>query len=301
MKDLTLLIMAAGMGSRFGGLKQIEPVGPNNEFILDYSIYDAIRAGFNRVVFIIKEENYDLFRETVGRRIENVIEVDYAFQDISDIPSSFKGIVDRIKPWGTAHAIFSAKNKIAGDFLVINADDFYGMEAYFDAKKFFESKKDNEYAIIGYKASNTLSDIGAGKRGVCEVKNDYLTSIIECSVEKKDNKIVATPLSGGDSFFVDGDKTVSMNMWALDDSLFTFIEKDINLFLEKNKENLEKCEYLIPEVIGDMVEKNSQKVKIVPTNSVWQGITFKEDKELLVNTINELIDSNKYPKNLWMN
>ena len=173
---MTLLIMAAGMGSRFGGLKQIEPIGPNGEFIIDYSVYDAKLAGFNKIVFIIKEENYEIFKETIGKRFEGIIEVEYVFQKITDVPA-FVNIGDRVKPWGTAHAILSAKNKINEKFAVINADDFYDRDAYFKAYEFLKNSKENEYAIIGYKAGNTITDAGSVKRGVLEVKNNCLVKL----------------------------------------------------------------------------------------------------------------------------
>ena len=193
---MTLVIMAAGMGSRFGGLKQVEPVGPNGEFILDYSVYDAIKAGYTKVVFIIKEENYNLFRQTVGKRIEDKIAVEYAFHKLEDVPSFVSIPKERVKPWGTSHAILSAKNFVNEPFTVINADDFYGFEPYEKLSNFFkENKNDDEYAMIGYRASNTMSKNGSVKRGVCKKdSNNYLVNLTESSLEYVDNKIIATPL-----------------------------------------------------------------------------------------------------------
>ena len=194
-KELTLVILAAGMGSRFGGLKQVEPIGPNGEFLLDYSIYDAIRAGFSKVVFIIKEENYDLFRETVGKRIEGKIKVEYAFQDIKDIPDEVIVSEDREKPWGTGHAVLAARKVVDGNFVMINSDDFYGRDAYIKIKEFFDNLTDpNCYAMVAFRVSNTMTENGSVKRGVCESKDGYLTNIIESSIEKVDDKIIASPL-----------------------------------------------------------------------------------------------------------
>jgi NDP-sugar pyrophosphorylase family protein len=297
-KDLTLVIMAAGMGSRFGGLKQIEPVGPNGEFIIDYSIYDAVRAGFNKVVFIIKEENFEVFKETIGKRVEKQIKVDYVFQKQTDIPKGYDP-GDRTKPWGTSHAILSSKSKVKGNFLVLNADDFYGSDAFMQASKFFNEEHPNEYAIIGYKIKNTLTENGAVKRGVCEDKDGYLTKLIESSVEDKDGHIVASPLDGSKSFEIKADDPVSMNMFCFRDDLFPYLEENLVKFFEKNKDDLSKCEYLIPDSVYNMVKEGLVKVRVIPTTAKWQGITYKEDKERLVNDIKSLIDKGEYPVKLW--
>ena len=297
-KDLTLLIMAAGMGSRFGGLKQIEPVGPNGEFIIDYSIYDAVRAGFNKVVFIIKEENYELFKETIGSRVEKQIQVDYAFQRQTDIPEGYDP-GDRTKPWGTSHAILSAKDKVKGDFLVLNADDFYGSDAFMQAAKFFSEDHPNEYAIIGYKIKNTLTENGAVKRGVCASKDGFLTKLIESSVEEKDGHIIASPLDGSEPFEIKADDPVSMNMFCFREDLFPYLQDHLVEFFEKNKNDLSKCEYLIPDSVYNSVKEGRVKVRMIPTTAKWQGITYKEDKERLVNDIQALIDAGEYPNSLW--
>ena len=297
-KDLTLVIMAAGMGSRFGGLKQIEPVGPNGEFIIDYSIYDAVRAGFNKVVFIIKEENFEIFKETIGKRVEKKIKVDYVFQRQTDIPKGYDP-GDRTKPWGTSHAILSCKDKVKGNFLVLNADDFYGSDAFMQASKFFSEEHPNEYAIIGYKIKNTLTENGAVKRGVCEAKDGFLTKLIESSVEEKNGHIIASPLDGSDSFEIDKDDPVSMNMFCFRDDLFPYLEKNLVKFFEDNKNDLSKCEYLIPDSVYNSVKEGRVKVRVIPTTAKWQGITYKEDKEKLVKDIQELIDKGEYPNSLW--
>lgn len=299
-KNLTLVIMAAGMGSRFGGLKQIEPVGPNGEFIIDYSIYDAVKAGFNKVVFIIKEENFEVFKETIGKRVERQIKVEYVFQRQEDIPEGIVIPSERKKPWGTSHAILAAKNNVEGDFLILNADDFYGRDAFMKAVSFFNDKHDGlEYAVIGYKVANTLTENGSVKRGVCEVKDGYLTKIVESSVERKDGTIVATPLDGSKSFDVNADDTVSMNMFCFTKDIFKYLDDNMKAFFEKNKDNLLKCEYLIPESVFACMEDGLCKVRVVPTVAKWQGITYKEDKAGLVEEINKLIEEGEYPQQLW--
>ncbi len=299
---MTLVIMAAGMGSRFGGLKQVEPVGPNGEFILDYSIYDAIRAGYEKVVFIIKEENYDLFRETIGKRIESKIKVEYAFQRIKDVPKGVKVPEDRIKPWGTSHAILSAKNLVNDNFTVINADDFYGFDPYAKMKDFFDKNTDsNTYAMIGYKTKNTMSENGSVKRGVCSKdENNMLTNLIESSIEKKDGKIIATPLEDEKtSFEVSEDTLVSMNFFGFTPSIFKFLEDEMTEFFEKHKDDLDKCEFLIPTSVFKRIKEDKIKVKVLDTNERWFGVTYKEDKKDLVSAINKMIEEGKYPQNLW--
>lgn len=300
MSDLTLVIMAAGMGSRFGGLKQIESVGPSGEFIIDYSIYDAIINGFNKIVFIVKKENLDLFRDTIGKRIEKKIVVEYVFQDIFNIPDFVNVPNNRTKPWGTAHAIYSLSDKVKGNFAVINADDFYGRESFKVIREFFKTNKENEYLIVGYKTKNVLSKEGAVKRGVCEVdNNNCLVKLIESSVEKTNNKIIAKPLDNSNSFEIKEDTLMAMNMFGFNDSVLQYLNKDINNFFIKNKDNLDSCEYLMPEVVISMVKDNLIKAKVIKTTAKWQGITYKEDKDILVSEINYLITKGVYPNNLW--
>jgi len=298
--EKTLLIMAAGMGSRFGGLKQIEPVGPNGEFIIDYSIYDALKAGFNKVVFVIKRENFDLFKETVGNRVSKHIKVEYAFQDMDDLPGGFKRPVDREKPWGTSHAILSAKNLIHENFAIINADDFYGRDAYYVMSKFLdENHSDNTYCVVGYKLGNTLSLNGSVKRGVCYENSGFLTELIESKVERVDNGIVASPLDGSDSFDVTEDTLVSMNMLGFNTSIFNYIEDNFPKFLEAHKDDILKCEYLIPDTVFDAMSNGFCRVKLLSTSAKWQGITYKEDKQLVVDEISSLVREGVYPSKLW--
>lgn len=296
---MTLVIMAAGMGSRFGGLKQIEPVGPNGEFIIDYSIYDAIRAGFTKVVFIIKEENYDLFRNTIGSRIEGKIEVDYVFQKNDNIPEGIEIPSTRVKPLGTGHAILCCKNIVKEPFLIINADDFYGFEAYEEAGKYLrESHNETEYALIGYRVINTLTEHGSVKRGVCEVEGKYLTKLIESSVERKDGKMIATPLDGSSEFVVPEDSKVSMNMFLFYPNLFTILERDFRNFLTTAKD-LESGEFLIPDVVFAGIKNHEITCEVLDTKAVWKGITYPTDLEELKSYIKGLIDKGEYPNNLY--
>lgn len=301
---MTLVIMAAGMGSRFGGLKQAEPVGPNGEFILDYSIYDAIKAGYTKVVFIIKKENYDLFRKTVGRRIEDKIKVEYAFQRIEDVPDFVSIPKERVKPWGTSHAILSAKDFVNEPFTVINADDFYGYEPYKKLYNFFkENKSDDEYAMIGYRASNTMSKNGSVKRGVCKKDgNNHLISLTESSLEYVDDKIIATPLDDTiEKFEIDKDNLVSMNIWGFRPNIFSYLEDEMTDFFKNHKDDLDKCEFLIPDSVFKRIKEDKIKVNVLDTLEKWYGVTYKEDKKDLVFAINKMIEDGKYPKNLWNN
>ena len=295
----TLLIMAAGMGSRFGGLKQIEPFGPNNEFIIDYSIYDAIKAGFNKVVFIIKEENYDIFRETIGKRIEDKIEVHYCFQKLDDIPSKYKLPESRIKPLGTAHAIYSSRNSIDENFAVINSDDFYGRDAFLTISKFLDELNNSDCAIVGYKVINTLTENGSVKRGVISSSNGNLNTIIESSIIVDDGKIKASPLDGSESFIMNENDLVSMNMLGFSKNIFPYLEEKLIDFFEQNKNNLETEEFLIPNVIQSGILENKFNAKVLTTKAKWEGVTYKEDKESVVNAIKKLIDDKVYPENLW--
>lgn len=296
---MTLVIMAAGMGSRFGGLKQIEPVNENKEFIIDYSIYDAIKAGFTKIVFIIKRENYDIFRDTVGKRVEKYIDVEYVFQELSNVPEGYKVPEDRVKPLGTAHAILCCKDVVKENFAIINADDFYGRDAFMVISKFLKENNDlSKYAMAGYKVINTLTENGSVKRGVCEVKNNYLTKLIEASVEQVEDKVIASSLDGSESFEISKDAPVSMNMFAFTKELFNHLDEKFITFLDKNINDI-KSEYLIPDVVFELIKENKASVEVLKTDAVWQGITYKEDKEALVNGLKELTEKGEYPSKLW--
>lgn len=295
----TLLVMAAGMGSRFGGLKQIEPMGPNGEFLIDYSVYDAKLAGFTKIVFIIKEENYDIFKKTIGKRVEPYIETEYVFQDDSNLKEKYKDLQTRVKPLGTGHAILCAKDKVKTPFAIINADDFYGRDAYVVASKYLDKIDDKHYAVVGYKIGKTLSLNGAVKRGICKEENGKLKDLIESSVEKINDKIIAKPLDGDTEFIVEDDSLVSTNLLLFTPKIFDYLEEKLTKFLEINKNDLSKCEFLIPDVVKDAIKEDRIEVDLLSTNAIWHGVTYKEDKEEVVKAIDELIKEKVYPNKLW--
>ena len=294
---MTLLILAAGMGSRFGGLKQMEPMGPNGEFIIDYSVYDAKKAGFNKIVFVIKEEMYEDFKNTIGKRVEDKIDVEYVFQKMEDVPVNID--FERIKPWGTGHAILECKNAINEPFAIINADDFYGRNSFVKAYQFLRGGiSDKEFGLIGYRACNTITENGSVKRGVCEIENGVLTGINESSIEKVDEHIHCKSLVDGKEYDVELNRLVSMNMLLFTPKIFDYLENDFVSFLNNIKDK-EKDEFLIPEVVDLHIKSGDITVKVIETDSVWYGVTYKEDKDSVKNAINKLINNGEYSKNLW--
>ena len=296
MKDKTLVILAAGMGSRFGGLKQAEKFGPNGEYIIDYSIFDAIKCGFNKVIFIIKEENYDLFRETVGSRVEGHVNVEYVFQNFDNVPSKYSIPQERVKPLGTAHAILCAKPKINSDFVIINSDDFYGYDAFKVASEFMDNNT-NDIAIVGYKVVNTITDNGSVKRGILKIKDDSLYEIVESKIEKENGNITAEPLAGGNKEIIEEDTPVSMNMIVFPKDFTNYIEENFEEFLSTC--DLLKDEYLIPDVISKCISEKRNNVFVKETNAKWVGVTYKEDKDSVTSYINKLISDGVYKSNLW--
>ena len=292
---MTLVIMAAGMGSRYGGLKQIESVGPNGEFIIDYSIYDAIQAGFTKVIFIIKEENYEIFKSTVGKRIKNHIEVEYIFQNNDNLPVNIPK--DRTKPLGTAHAVLCCKNVINENFAIINADDFYGRDAYFKISNFIKNNKiNNEFAVIGYNILETITDNGSVKRGICNIKNNYLVSLDESIISRDGDKLFAKTLLGNNEIHVNKNTIISMNMFGFTPKIFDLLEDGFKDFLN----NVDATnEYLVPIEINKYIKKKLINVSVINTTSIWYGITYKDDLNLIRGEINRLINDGVYPKNLW--
>ena len=293
---MELLILAAGMGSRFGGLKQIEPLGPNGEFIIDYSIYDAIRAGFDKVVFLIKEENYEIFKETIGKRVEPHIKVEYCFQKNDNLPSNIKVPETRVKPFGTAHAILCCKDKIDGKFAIISSDDFYGRDAFKKAADYL--KNNDDFCVVGYKIGETLSDKGAVKRGVCKEENGYLTKVIESKVEKQGNHVVCEPLNGSKPFNVELDHPVSMILFGLTPKVFPAIEEQMIEYFKGNVD-LETCEFLMPDVLDKMIERKQANIKVLNTDEKWFGVTYKEDVDSFKKVLTKKIDDGIYPNELW--
>ena len=300
---MTLGKMAAGMGSRFGGLKQIEPIDEYGNFIIDYSIYDAIKEGFTKVVFIIKKENYDIFRDTVGARVEKYINVEYVFQELDKLPNGYSVPEGRVKPWGTGHAILCCKDMVHENFAIINSDDFYGRDAFRVIANFLkENKKDSEYAeyaMAGYLVKNTLTKNGSVKRGICQVKDGYLTKLIESKIERTDRGLVASPLEGGEDFIVDDNDTVSMNMFGFTPQIFNYLEERFPSFLDEHIEQIDSCEYLIPTIVFEEINAKKARVEVLNTSAVWQGITYREDKEKVVSEIKKLVDAGEYPEGIW--
>ena len=293
----TLVIMAAGMGSRYGGLKQIESFGPNGELITDYSIYDAKRVGFDKVVFIIKEENYELFKEKIGDRVSKHIKVEYAFQKLDDILKGYSIPSDRQKPLGTAHAIYSARDLIDSDFAVINADDFYGYEAFKVLSEALDNASSNEYVMVAYKVCNTITLNGSVKRGVCEVENGYLKGIDESVIEVIDDKIRKTSMITGDTSIIDKDTLVSMNLFGFKKDFVNYIVSDFKDFLDNS--DLSSDEFFLPSVVFNCIKRGDCKVKVYSTDERTYGVTYKEDKDDVVMGIESKIKDGVYPEKLW--
>ena len=301
---ISLVIMAAGLGSRFGqGIKQLEPVGLNNEIIMNYSIYDAIKAGFNKIVFIIRKDIEEEFNKAIGSRIKNIcdrlgVEVCYAFQSLEDLPEGIVLPNERKKPWGTGQAILACKNLINEPFAVINANDYYGKEAFeniYNFLKDYNTSRYYEYCMSGFILKNTLSDNGGVTRGICKVDSDnFLKEIVETkNIIKKDNKAFA------DDKEIDYNSNVSMNMWGFTPEFIELLEEGFKKFFENIEgEELTK-EYLLPIYIGELLEKNKISVKVLKTNDRWFGITYKEDKDLVVNSFKNLIEKGEYSSNLF--
>ncbi len=295
----TLVILAAGMASRYGSMKQIQGFGPAGETIMDYSIYDAIRAGFSKVVFIIREDFADNFKAIFEPPLKGLIAVDYVFQELKTFTNEFEIPEGRTKPWGTAHAMLCAKEAVKEPFAVINADDFYGRDAFQKAHDFLvrESKEDN-YAIIGYELAKTLSENGTVSRGVCEVdENDSLLSITERTKIYKENGTIVFE-ENGTANQVPADSKVSMNFWCFDVSVFGISENLFNAFLE-NSSSDPKSEFFIPIVADHFIKKEKGNIKVITTSSQWFGVTYKEDAEGVQASLNKLIQEGEYPSSLW--
>ena len=304
MKKTALVIMAAGIGSRFGGgIKQLEPLGPNGEVIMEYSIHDALEAGFNKVVFIIRKEMEDYFKEVVGDKISGICEVAYAYQNIEDLPAGFTTPAERKKPWGTGQAVLSCKGIVNEPFLVINADDYYGKEAFKSIHEFLVSEnepiKEYNFSMAGFILKNTLSENGGVTRGVCSAENGYLTNVVETSNLVKTATGAGVANEDGSVTPLDENVYVSMNMWGLTPDFIDLLEDGFVKFLSDPNLNQLKGEYLLPGVIGELVTSGKASVKILETNDKWFGVTYGEDKYAVKEEFLKLQVNGTYPKTLY--
>ena len=305
----TLVVMAAGMGSRYGGLKQIDPIGPSGEIVVDYSVYDALNAGFGRVVFVIKEEIEQVFRELVGKTIEKQCETVYVMQRVEDLPGGFDVPPGRQKPWGTGHATLSCRHVVHAPFAVINADDFYGRTSYQTICGYLENAQDRDgvrdYCMVGYVLKNTLTEYGHVARGVCTLNGDgSLTDVREYTRIKRFGEIVKFTEDGENWAEISDESIVSLNMWGFTPSLFPELEARFAQFLQESganahKANAHKAEYFLPNVVGNMVQEGKARVQVLPTNERWFGVTYRQDKPRVKRALQELIRRGVYPENLW--
>ncbi len=296
MKKPVLVIMAAGMGSRYGGLKQMDPVH-NGHLLIEYSVYDAIRAGFEEVIFIINKKIEKDFKELIGKKLEGSINVRYAIQDINDIPNNYT-IKNRIKPWGTAHAVYAARDIIDSPFAVINADDYYGISAFKLMYEFLLNSKPYEFSMIGYNLKNTVTDNGSVSRGVCTLKDEYLTDIIErTKIVKKDDKIY---FEEEELVEIDSESIVSMNFWGFGKEILEDITELFDEFLSNyNDEEGNKKEFFLPMVVDHIINSTKGSVKVMLSNEQWHGMTYKEDKQNLSDALKGYTLKNIYPEKLW--
>lgn len=299
----TLIVLAAGMGSRYGGLKQMDPMGPNGETVLDYSVFDAIRAGFGKVVFVIREDFAEAFKEGVGARFADRIEVDYAFQKLDDLPEGFSIPANRVKPWGTSHAVRAARNVVHEPFAVINADDFYGADAYQVIAKWFAANQANDdkdhYAMVGYPLRNTLSEHGSVNRGICQTDaSGNLTDVEEIiNIAKGDKGSPRGSRIDGSIIEIDPDSPVSMNFWGFTLSYFAQLEEHFANFLKEKGSEL-KSECYIPTVVDDLINRNIADCAVLETSASWFGVTYPDDKPHVVESIASLIENGDYPSPL---
>jgi len=297
----TLLVLAAGMGSRYGGLKQMDAFGPNGETILDYSIYDAIREGFGKVVFVIRESFSQDFKAFFANKFEDEIEVDYVFQNLEDVPGNYVYHPDRTKPWGTAHAVWVAKDVIDGPFAVINADDFYGRDSYRILFDFFNRAIDSHnYALVGYQLEKTLSDHGTVNRGVCATNNDNtLDNIVETlKIGYDDDRKIFYMDDQGQKKYLSSDTAVSMNMWAFFPDYFDYCGSMFSDFLQSRGQEI-KSEFFIPLLVDSLIKGETKKVEVLACEEEWFGVTYQEDKPFVIDRLRTLIAQGVYPDRLW--
>ena len=293
MSDITLLIMAAGMGSRYGGLKQLDSVGPNQETIIDYSVYDAIRAGFGKVVFVIRKEFHNEFRSLITDKYLGKIKVEFAFQELENLPADFSCPEERKKPWGTGHAILSAKDIIQEPFVAINGDDFYGLESFKVVADYYQNGG-SEFSMVAFQLDNTLSDFGSVTRGLCTLKGNKLDTVIETGGLIMSEK----GMTSDRNIHLNGKEPVSMNVWGFTPDLFGYLESMFIQFLKEEGGAL-KSEYLIPSVVNNLIQTDRKSVHILHSSAKWFGVTYKEDKSYVMDEIKKLIKDGHYPKNLF--
>lgn len=300
-----LVIMAAGMGSRYGGLKQIDPVDPYGNIIIDFSIFDAREAGFEKVIFIIKKAIENDFKIHIGNRVSKYMDVAYVYQELDKIPEGYQVPEGRVKPWGTGHAVLCCRDLIDGPFAVINADDYYGRHAFETIYRYLTTHEDDEkfrYTMVGYRLKNTVTDNGHVARGICDINEDrQLVGIHERTrIEKRDGQIAYSGDDGQSWVTVDGDTLVSMNMWGFTRSILDEIQAGFPAFLEQGlKENPLKCEYFLPSVVSELLKKDRASVTVLESEDKWYGVTYKEDKPIVVAAIQALKDAGVYPQKLW--
>ena len=298
---MTLVILAAGMGSRYGGLKQIDPITDKGEFIIDFSVFDAIRAGFDKIVFVIKEENLNEFKSTIGKRFEDKISVDYAFQKLEDIPEGYSIPEGRVKPWGTAHALLAARDKVNDNFMVINADDFYGRSAYSLIAKHFDGdtlEKSGEYCMVGYILENTLTENGTVSRGICRVGEEgFLVDVVERTSIRRGDGVAIYEENGVDTE-LPLNAIASMNCWGFTPEIFDGVNEGFKKFLStvNDAPNPQKAEYYLPFAVRELMEAGKCSVKVYASDSAWYGVTYHEDKEKVMNSIQALKDCGEYPE-----
>lgn len=302
MSQASLLVLAAGMGSRYGGLKQIEPIGPNNEIIIDYSVYDALRAGFERVIFVIRRDIEHAFRETIGKRFEDKTDVEYAYQELDAIPTEHTAPPDRKKPWGTGHAVMMSDGLIREPFAAINADDFYGPQSYRILFDHLVGTPDTDvptYAMAGFRLRNTLSEAGSVSRGVCTVdESGYLQSIREIAEIVPAGPDANYKDDDGSQGTLSGDTPVSMNCWGFGPSLFPRLRRDFGIFLEEHGDD-PKAEFHLPTAVNRLIDSGEARIRVLPTPEAWCGVTYQADKPRVVEHITTLIEKRIYPSNLW--
>jgi dTDP-glucose pyrophosphorylase len=298
MTKPTLLVLAAGIGSRYGGLKQIDPIGPGGESIIDYSVFDALRAGFGKLVFVIRREIERPFKEFIGSRFEGRMEVDYVFQELSKLPPGFSAPANRQKPWGTGHALLTGAEVIREPFAVINADDFYGMNSFQMLGQHLASQTP-EYAMVGFVLRNTLSEFGSVARGVCQTRPDgYLEGVEEVTRIERDGDAAKYTDADGQVRALSGDEVVSLNLWGFTPSIFEYLRRELVSFLKEHGAS-EKAEFFIPSVVNTLVANGEAQLRVLRTPDSWFGVTYREDRPRVIQSVRELIRRGDYPERLW--